>query len=162
MGGGVNAYDGSVFEMDYNGSWGEILGKHLQFRCKICPDGTGEFADIVCADAWYGKNGYPDFTEREGRSLLITRTDKGESLIQTALAAGVLHIETLPVNDIALMQPYQVQRKQMVLGRTLATRLARGIAPSYRRLGLIRASLMANPIKWIGHAWKAFYRAKGE
>lgn len=54
-------HDGQVFETDYNSSWGTVLNRHLQFRCKICPDGTGEFADIVCADAWYGKDGYPDF-----------------------------------------------------------------------------------------------------
>jgi coenzyme F420 hydrogenase subunit beta len=45
-------------------AWGEELSNHLQFRCKICPGGTGEFADVVCAGAWYGKDGYPDFTER--------------------------------------------------------------------------------------------------
>src|SRR3712207_7050821 len=49
-------------------------------RCKICPDGTGEFADIVCADAWYGKDGYPDFAEREGRSL---RSEEHTSELQS-------------------------------------------------------------------------------
>ena len=33
--------DGRVAEMDYSKSWGTILNRHLQFRCKICPDGTG-------------------------------------------------------------------------------------------------------------------------
>lgn len=51
--------------MSYNESWGNILGKYLQKRCKICPDGIGEFADIVCADAWHGdKSGYPNFEEK--------------------------------------------------------------------------------------------------
>ena len=39
---------GRVSEMDYSKSWGTILNRHLQFRCKICPDGTGEFADVIC------------------------------------------------------------------------------------------------------------------
>jgi coenzyme F420 hydrogenase subunit beta len=37
--------------MSYADSWGGILSRHVQFRCKICPDGTGGFADVVCADA---------------------------------------------------------------------------------------------------------------
>ena len=154
--------EGQVFEMDYNSSWGNILNRHLQFRCKICPDGTGEFADVVCADAWYGKDGYPDFTEREGRSLVLSRTPQGESLIQAAVKSEAIRAQALPVDDIALMQPYQVNRKKMVLGRLIATWLARGQAPRYKRLGLLRASLTANPIDWLRSACGTFLRAKGE
>lgn len=154
--------DGQVFEMDYNTSWGNILGKQLQFRCKICPDGTGEFADVVCADAWYGKDGYPDFTEREGRSLLLARTPTGETLIAAAIATRAIQAEELPVAEIAKMQPYQVDRKQMVLGRAIATAIALGRAPKYAQLGLGRASLSASPIKWLRSAWGTFRRAKGE
>jgi coenzyme F420 hydrogenase subunit beta len=154
--------DGKVYETDYNSSWGKVLGNYLQFRCKICADGTGEFSDITCADAWYGKDGYPDFAEREGRSLVLSRTATGEQIIKEALAAGVVTLEALPVADIAQMQPYQATRKKVVLGRTIATRLARGQSPSYRRMGLIRASLMANPLEWLRHAWGTYRRAKGE
>ena len=155
-------HDGEVFETDYNSSWGEILGKHLQFRCKICPDGTGEFADVVCADAWYGEEGYPDFTERDGRSLVISRTDQGEKLVREIMHAGVLSAEPIAVNDIALMQPYQVNRKQVVLGRVIATLFARRSAPVYRNLGLIAASIQASPLEWLRNAWGTFRRANGE
>ena len=154
--------DGQAFEMDYNSSWGTILNKHLQFRCKICPDGTGEFADIVCADAWYGKDGYPDFTERDGRSLLLARTVAGEALVREAMQRQVISADDLEVGEIAKMQPYQVDRKRMVLGRVIATRLARGIAPRYIRLGLVKASLSAKPIVWLKSAWGTWRRAKGE
>lgn len=155
-------HDGQVFETDYNSSWGTVLNKHLQFRCKICPDGTGEFADIVCADAWYGKDGYPDFTERDGRSLILSRTPLGERMVNLAMAAGVLAADTLPVEDIARMQPYQVNRKQMVLGRVIATWLARRQAPRYRRLALLRNALNARKVEWLRNAWGTFRRAKGE
>lgn len=154
--------DGSSFEMDYNTSWGTILNRHLQFRCKICPDGSGEFADVVCADAWYGKDGYPDFAEREGRSLILSRTAVGEALVEAAMRDGAVTAEDLPVEEIARMQPYQVNRKQMVLGRLIATRLRLGSAPVYRRMGLLRASLSANPIAWLRSAWGTYKRAKGE
>lgn len=154
--------DGAVYETDYNSSWGNILGRYLQFRCKICPDGTGEFADVVCADAWYSKDGYPDFTERDGRSLIMTRSASGEALYQAAKAAGYIDADNIPASDIALMQPYQVTRKKLVLGRLLGTLVARGISPRYYNMGLIRASLLANPLEWLRNAWGTFRRAHGE
>lgn len=154
--------DGQIFEMDYNASWGNILNKHLQFRCKICPDGTGEFADIVCADAWYGKDGYPDFAERDGRSLILVRTAQGEQLLADSLQKEALQIESLSVGEIAKMQPYQVQRKQAVLSRVIATWLALGIAPNYRRMGLLRATLGSTPLSWLRNGIGTFRRAKGE
>ena len=156
-------HDGQAFETDYNSSWGTVLNKHLQFRCKICPDGTGEFADIVCADAWYGEDGYPDFTERDGRSLILTRTATGERLLTQAIAAHALVAEPLPVADIIRMQPYQAQRKQVVLGRLIATWLARRLTiPRYHRLGLARASLQARPVDWLKNVWGTLRRATGE
>jgi coenzyme F420 hydrogenase subunit beta len=154
--------DGSSFEMDYNTSWGEILGKHLQFRCKICADGTGESADIVCADAWYGKDGYPDFSEREGRSLILARTTEGESLLAELVAAAAIQRESLPVEDIALMQPYQLLRKRLALGRGLATWLARGRTVKYRRMKLLSAALQERPLTVLRNAWGTYKRAHGE
>lgn len=154
--------DGRVAEMDYAKSWGTILNRHLQFRCKICPDGTGEFADVVCADAWYGKDGYPDFEEREGRSLLLTRTENGERLLQDAVKAGAIVVSDIDIGEIARMQPYQLNRKQVVLGRVLATRLRRGWAPRYRRLNLLKATLTASAMIWLKSAIGTFRRAKGE
>jgi coenzyme F420 hydrogenase subunit beta len=151
--------DGQRFEMDYNTSWGTILNKHLQFRCKICPDGTGEFADITCADAWYGQDGYPDFTERDGRSLILSRTKAGTELLTTAVQSGAIFVEPLASSQIEKMQPYQADRKRVVLGRVAATRFARGIAPRYRRLGLLKASLRANPLHWLRNCWGTLRRA---
>lgn len=156
-------HDGRRFEMDYNTSWGQILGRHLQFRCKICPDGTGEFADLVAADAWYGEGGgYPTFSERPGRSVLLVRTPAGAELLQSAWAAKALQLEPLALDEVQAMQPYQVMRKRMVLGRTLAARLALGQAPRYRRLGLWRAALQAPPVQWLRQAWGTFRRARPE
>ena len=79
--------DKHVAEMRYADSWGGQLSKEVQFRCKICPDAIGGVADIACADAWYGEDGYPSFEEREGRSLIMVRTEAGERLIASARAA---------------------------------------------------------------------------
>jgi len=153
---------GESFEMDYNTSWGTILNKHLQFRCKICPDGTGEFADVVCADAWYGKDGYPDFEEREGRSLVIARTVAGQALLEAICSAAVVKTSALDVGEIAKMQPYQVERKRMVLGRIVAAKLALGSAPRYRRMKLLSTAVQASPMGFLRSAWGTFKRSKGE
>ena len=44
--------DGSERSTSYHESWGNILSKHVQHRCKVWADGTGVAADLVCADAW--------------------------------------------------------------------------------------------------------------
>lgn len=154
--------DGRVLETDYNSSWGQVLNRHLQFRCKICPDGTGEFADIVAADAWYGKDGYPDFAEREGRSLILTRTHHGEELLSRAQAAGAIAFESLDVREIQGMQPYQAHRKMVVAGRWLAAWARLGKVPRYINMGLARASMSAKKVDWLKNAVGTYRRARGE
>jgi coenzyme F420 hydrogenase subunit beta len=140
--------DGTEATMDYNSSWGTILNRHLQFRCKICPDGTGEFADVVCADAWYGKDGYPDFAEAEGRSLVIARTARGQSLLGEASAAGVIVLDDLSVSAIRAMQPYQYDRKHAVLARLAAMWLKGRLTPQFKGLALLALTLRRSPV-WL-------------
>lgn len=154
--------DGNNFEMDYATSWGTILNRYLQFRCKVCPDGTGECADIVCGDAWHGKNGYPDFSEKDGRSLILLRTAQGDALLKKAVADSVLLCTELSVTEIAAMQPYQVSRKRLVLGRLLAARCATGVTFRYDPMRLIKASLQANPFDWLRSACGTYRRATRE
>ena len=152
----------TVHEMDYETSWGTILNKHLQFRCKICPDGTGEFADVVCADAWYGKDGYPEFKEQAGRSLVLGRTPIGVQLINEAVKAQFIKVNPLPIDEIAKMQPYQKHRKSVVLARLLATKFANSFSPNYQKLGLVRASLQVSPINWLRNGYGTYKRIKKE
>lgn len=160
----VETHDGSIHEMDYATSWGTILNKYLQPRCKICPDGTGEFADVVCADAWYGKDGYPDFAEQEGRSLIISRNDVGEALVNACVRAGYLSTSPLAVPEISKMQPYQETRKKMVLARVLALRLLFRRAPKFSHLDLIHAAAMggfkANVRNFLGMTKRLLVKTK--
>lgn len=151
-------HDGEQFTIDYNSSWGTILNKHLQFRCKICPDGTGEFADIACADAWYGKDGYPDFEERAGRSLIVARTQKGIELLDQAISAKAIETEHLNIDEIAKMQPYQVSRKSNALARTMALWAAKQIGPRYWRMGLVSLALATPKIEQLRNLWGTLKR----
>jgi coenzyme F420 hydrogenase subunit beta len=122
--------NGGSAQMDYAASWGEILSKQVQFRCKICPDGVGGVADIACGDAWYGdEDGYPKFEESEGRSLIVSRTAVGERLVDAALAAGALVASPLEIDQIDLMQPGQTRKKRLVKSRVLALAATLHAAP---------------------------------
>lgn len=127
-------------ELDYNTAWGTILNQHLQTRCKLCADGTGEFADLVGADAWYGKDGYPDFTEQQGRSLVVARTAAGAALLSQAVEQKSLRVEPFDVGQLRVIQPYQLRRRQAVLVRSLAVNLFGRRAPRYRGMKLALAA----------------------
>ena len=114
-------HDGSAERMSYPDSWGGRLSPRMQFRCKICPDAIGGVADIACADAWFGdEKGYPLFEEMDGRSLAIARSDAGSALLASAQAAGRIALEPSSLEDVGRMQPYQAQRKRLILARTAA------------------------------------------
>ena len=132
---------GKVLTMDYSRTWGLVLGKRLQFRCKICADGTGEFADVSFGDAWYGgTDGFPDFQEREGRSLIMSRTERGEELIRGCLDRQIIEADTLNIAEVEKMQPYQATRKKQLIARIIGMRLMGLKTPHYRNLGLRRAA----------------------
>lgn len=129
--------DGTMNSMTYDDSWGKILNKHLQFRCKVCFDGTGEFADLTCADAWHGDaDGYPLFAEEDGRSLVIARTAIGEEILQSSLVSRDIATDHIEVSSLAKIQPYQRDRKIYALARLSALALAMRKAPKYTQKSL--------------------------
>jgi coenzyme F420 hydrogenase subunit beta len=144
----VTTTDGRILQMSYADAWGGILSRHLQFRCKICPDGSGGFADMVCADAWYGDDkGYPAFAESEGRSLVITRTQKGEDLVRQAQDADYIALSDVDIDEVAKMQPFQARRKMLIVSRLAALALLARPRPRYEGLSLIRAARMAGVLE---------------
>jgi coenzyme F420 hydrogenase subunit beta len=153
----ARARDGRTLSMSYAEAWGSILSNHVQLRCKICPDGMGSHADIVCADAWYGDDkGFPLFDEAEGRSVVLTRTPEGEAIVVEAAAAGRIEVSDLDVSEIARMQPYQARRKALVLSRLAAMALFGRPVPRFQRSELVRSALgtgiWANMRSFLGMA----------
>src|SRR5690606_21534066 len=73
-------------ELTYDQSWGAVLSKHRQWRCHLCIDHSGEFADIAVGDPWHR----PIAPGDPGRSLLVARTARGREIIEGAIAAGYL------------------------------------------------------------------------
>ncbi|MCI2401175.1 Coenzyme F420 hydrogenase/dehydrogenase, beta subunit C-terminal domain [Aliiroseovarius subalbicans] len=142
-------------QMTYAESWGGILSRHVQFRCKICPDGTGGAADVACADAWEtDEKGYPVFEERNGISLVVGRTRKGEALIQEATAAGRIALEEFDRKQLIKIQPGQTQKRRYTLSRLLALYLLFRPRPRYRGFHLLwnakQAGVWANLRNFLG------------
>lgn len=138
--------DGQERSISYHDSWGGILSKHVQHRCKICADGTGMAADIVCADAWESDaEGYPVFDEAEGVSLIVSRTEVGSKLLKEAVAAGRIETDTFDVAQLAAIQPGQRERRRALLARLLALRLVGQPVPQYKGLHLWDAARQ-NPL----------------
>ncbi|WP_210528780.1 Coenzyme F420 hydrogenase/dehydrogenase, beta subunit C-terminal domain [Rubellimicrobium arenae] len=139
--------DGTETSMSYHESWGKILSRHVQHRCKICPDGTGSLADIVCADAWESDaEGYPMFEEQPGVSLMVARTALGERLIAEAQAAGRIGTGPFDVATLAAIQPGQRERRRGLAARLLALRLVGRPVPRYEGLRIVAAARQ-NPLK---------------
>ncbi|RJY10304.1 coenzyme F420-reducing hydrogenase [Aurantiacibacter aquimixticola] len=133
----VRAKDGRVASLDYDTSWGGILTRFIQFRCKICPDGIGQFADIAFADGWHlNAARRPTFEEADGRSLALARTHRAAVMLQQAVDAGYLASTLADVTDLPFIQPHQAGRKGLVPARLLAMRLTGRRSPSFIGLNL--------------------------
>jgi coenzyme F420 hydrogenase subunit beta len=142
----IAAKDGRVFEQSYDETWSEELNEEIQFRCKICPDSTGEHADIVCGDAWETVDGYAH-VEHDGWNSVITRTATGERLWRDAVQAGVVATEPLSIDALGRIQPHQLERKSQMHARLAGLRLSGEPVPDYRGLRLLRSA-------WAG--WRRF------
>ncbi|ABV95846.2 coenzyme F420 hydrogenase/dehydrogenase, beta subunit (plasmid) [Dinoroseobacter shibae DFL 12 = DSM 16493] len=138
--------DGTTRQMSYHDSWGRILSRHVQHRCKICADGTGTAADLVCADAWEAdEKGYPLFDEQEGVSLIVARTVKGQQILAAAQAAGRLETAPFDPTILAAIQPGQRERRRALLARLAGLRVCGRPVPDYRGLTL-KAAAAQNPL----------------
>lgn len=114
---------GEEVSMTYNQSWGKILGRDIHKYCKFCPDGLGECADFSCGDAWYStQNGYPQFEEKDGRNIILCRSDLGNRLIKEMVKDNSISVEPIkePNDYLKKIQVGQYYRKTSLFGKALA------------------------------------------
>ena len=133
----IEAKDGRVIEKTYLDMWGEDDSAWgLPFRCKVCPDGIGEAADIATSDTWPG--GAPtlqDMATDRGTNGIIARSRAGLELLEAAASDGALAIEReIGPRDLDLYQPHQVRKKRAVWARHAGLRAAGKLTPEVRRL----------------------------
>jgi len=116
----VKTHDGGcrTTEMSYMESWG-FLQRYRPYRCHLCPDGTGEFADLSCGDPWYR-----EITEDEpGHSLVVVRTERGRRILRSAEEAGYVHLKRLDPGKLVDSQINLLGKRRAIFGRLLAMRL---------------------------------------
>ena len=119
-------------ELTYEQSWGDILQKYRQWRCYICPDHTGEFADIAVGDPWY-----KDIEEGDiGQSLILVRSHRGAEIFENAIAAGYLKAEPVSPDILPRSQPNLKKTRASLWGRLLALKMMNAPYPEYNNFGL--------------------------
>ncbi len=117
----------------YAEGWGRILQSERRWRCRICTDHTGAFADISVGDPWHNP---PAGNVDAGRSLIIARTPAGLRLIEAAIAAGALVATPTDRDVIAKAQPNLLASQGAVFGRRLEMRAFGMKVPQERGLSL--------------------------
>ncbi|MBF0244283.1 MAG: Coenzyme F420 hydrogenase/dehydrogenase, beta subunit C-terminal domain [Planctomycetes bacterium] len=126
-----------AFRMSYHESWGEVLGRKLGLRCKICPDGIGLLADVAVGDSWNTKDGFPDFEESDGKSFVLVRTQRGADIFADALAKGAIISQELAVDRISEMQNYQYHRRLVAGYRIFPIQMITLFMLKFKGLGLM-------------------------
>lgn len=121
-----------IRQLSYEESWGGILSKHIQFRCRLCPDSTGEMADVSCGDPWYRS---PEQGE-SGSSLIVVRTPKGREFLHRAIAENYVEARRLEPGALPDSQKALLRRRRELFGRLVALRTMRLPAPCFTGFSL--------------------------
>jgi len=140
----VVSSDGRELSCSYDESWGGILGRDLHFRCKICPDGWGSFADLSAGDAWYTDGHRPLFEDRPGRSFLFMRTERGRKVVH--LCAGKIACEPYDISELPIIQRPQHERKNRVWIAYLILKLIGDRLLRFKGLGMWNRMFSLSPL----------------
>jgi len=114
--------------ISYEQGWGGILQTHRQWRCHVCADHTGEFADLSVGDPWDRPRGAET---SEGSSLIVVRTARGRDLLYAAMAAGAVVASRRAPDAVALAQPNLARSRRILFGRLMGLRIIGLAAPRY-------------------------------
>lgn len=141
----VDLPDGSTQtrSLSYEESWGDVLQRHRQWRCYVCADHTGEFADISVGDPWYRD----DPGEDPGRSLIVVRTERGRAALRDALETGHIVAEPVAVDSIARSQRGLLRVRGSLWGRLLVLRMMGVASPRYGNMPMF-------PVWWASLTWR--------
>jgi len=137
-------------EMSYEKAWGTVLTKHKAFRCSLCPDGTGESADISVGDAWNRETG----NGFEGASLVLIRTDKGQEFMDQMTRAERLSVSQGTVEDLYKAQQGLLRRQRHVFAKIFWLRTLGMVAPSFKGLSLFKNYLHLGLSRCLSSFWR--------
>ncbi len=146
--------DGGGRELRYTDLWGTDASQWtLPFRCKVCPDGIGEAADVAASDTWPGGSPDPATEDQDpGTNAVLIRTRAGLELMRAAEAEGFVTIEDdVDPRYMDEVQPHQVRKKYAVRARWDGLRAEGHTVPRSERLRLYALSATLSP---EDYAWQ--------
>ncbi|MFC1688663.1 Coenzyme F420 hydrogenase/dehydrogenase, beta subunit C-terminal domain [Pseudomonadota bacterium] len=119
----------------YAKTWG-FLTKYKQWRCKICIDHVGEFADVSVGDPWYlTPDGNP------GLSLVVARTARGLAFVEEAMQSNYMTLKGVDISKLPAAQPSLVEARSAVWGRLFALKTLLLPVPKYKNMNGLRSWL---------------------
>ena len=101
----IDRKNGSQTRLPLVGSWHAYWPLFSSFfftpmRCTMCPDQGAELADLSFGDAWL-----PELRrEKTGTSIVVCRTSAGQTLLDKAMAANVIHLSPVDTEKITQSQ----------------------------------------------------------
>ena len=115
----------------------------IPFRCTLCCDFSNEFSDISFGDAWL-----PELmNDKVGTSMLISRTELGERLIQKTMLEGEIKVSKISSENVIQSQLRNFYfKKKNLKARFRVVKMFGGEIPNYINCNLssLRPSLLAN------------------
>jgi coenzyme F420 hydrogenase subunit beta len=112
----IETKNGASLSLPLVGSWNAYWPVFSSFfftplRCTMCPDQTAELADISLGDAWL-----PELrSEKRGASIVISRTEKGRNLLEQAVLAKVLSLNSCDIGKVRQSQSVNLKFKKVDL-----------------------------------------------
>jgi coenzyme F420 hydrogenase subunit beta len=143
--------------MSYHQAWDTILTEHKPFRCHICPDGTGEFADIACGDPWYR----PVVQGEMGSTLIVVRTARGREVLNGAIRTGYVVAARREPNILIRSQNGLLLRRRHVLPKVAALWMLMLPYPRFHGFSLWRSWLRLGFIRKFVSLYRAVRSALG-
>lgn len=148
---GLRGAEGKRVETTYRDAWDNVLTRNRPARCLMCPDGSGEFADISSGDPWYR----PIEEGELGTSLILARTERGSAILHAALAAGYVTATPCAPEILPRSQPGLAARRRHVFPKLLALWFLRLPRPRFRGFGLWRAWWRLGKPRMVVSLWRA-------
>ena len=99
--------------------------------CFICWDTAGEFSDLSFGDAWL-----PEFIDQDqqGTSMVIARTERGQALLDKALAHRVVSLKEITDSDVLRARGAWKSKKQHRSFKLFISRLWYHSQPDFQKV----------------------------
>ena len=118
----IKLRDGSSTSISLVGAWYSYWPIFSSFlftpmRCTMCPDQTGELADISLGDAWL-----PELHgDKTGESVIVTRTQTAEDVLSKMISAKVISVQQTTPEKVKQSQALNLKFKKCDLDTRLTT-----------------------------------------